>query len=166
MSIEDKIKTAKEDSWLKDSVSEKEFNHIQKSVRKITLDEAIKNAEEKAEEHRHLAERLKKLKDFVNYCNKRDEEYKQLAEWLKELKQLREQTRWIPCSERLPEEENKRYWICTDYGYQCECRWTNVNHIWTNLTTDWHWNIMDVPQYSKVVAWMPLPEPYKAESEG
>ena len=68
---------------------------------------------------------------------------------------------WIPCSERLPEEGNKSYWICTDGGYQCECRWTNVNHFWTNLTTDWHWHIMDVPQYSKVVAWMPLPEPYR-----
>lgn len=72
---------------------------------------------------------------------------------------------WIPVSERLPEEENKRYWICTDCGYQCECRWTNVNPIWTYLTTDWHWNIMDVPQYSKVVAWMPLPEPYKKGGE-
>ena len=72
-----------------------------------------------------------------------------------------EEPQWIPCSERLPEEENKSYWICTDGGYQCECRWTNVNHLWTNLTTDWHWHIMDVPQYSKVVAWMPLPEPYK-----
>lgn len=28
MSIEEKIKTAKEDSWLKDSVSEKEFKEI------------------------------------------------------------------------------------------------------------------------------------------
>jgi hypothetical protein len=72
---------------------------------------------------------------------------------------------WIPCSERLPEEERKEYWICTDTGYQCECRWTNVNHFWTDLTTSWHWHIMDVPQYAKVVAWMPKPKPYKAESE-
>ena len=72
---------------------------------------------------------------------------------------------WTPCSERLPEEESKSYWICTDDGYQCQCRWTNVNRFWTNLTTDWHWHTMEVPQYSKVVAWMPLPEPYKAESE-
>jgi len=72
---------------------------------------------------------------------------------------------WIPCSERLPEEERKEYWICTDTGYQCECRWTNVNHFWTDLTTSWHWHIMDVPQYAKVVAWMPLPEPYKGVKE-
>lgn len=72
---------------------------------------------------------------------------------------------WIPCSERLPEEQKKVYWICTDSGYQCTCRWTNVNHIWTDLTTDWHWHIGDVPQFSKVVAWMPLPEPWKGEYE-
>lgn len=69
---------------------------------------------------------------------------------------------WIPCSERLPEEEDRRYWICTDCGYQCECRWTNVNPIWTDLTTDWHWHIIDDPN-DPVVAWMPLPESYKAE---
>ena len=72
---------------------------------------------------------------------------------------------WIPCSERMPEEERKKYWVCTDTGYQCECRWTNVNPIWTELITDWHWNIFDTPQYSKVVAWMPLPEPYRGEEE-
>lgn len=71
---------------------------------------------------------------------------------------------WIPCSERLPDAEKKTYWVCTDSGYQCQCRWTNVNHFWTNLTTDWHWHIMDVPQYSKVVAWRELPLPYSEET--
>lgn len=73
---------------------------------------------------------------------------------------------WIPVSERLPKEENNHYWICTDCGYQCECRWTNVNHFWTNLTTDWHWHIMDIPQYSKVIAWMPLPKSYEPQERG
>ena len=71
---------------------------------------------------------------------------------------------WIPVSERLPDAEKKIYWVCTDSGYQCQCRWTNVNHFWTNLTTDWHWHIMDVPQYSKVVAWRELPLPYSEET--
>lgn len=73
------------------------------------------------------------------------------------------ENQWIPCSERLPKEEKKTYWVCTDGGYQHECRWTNVNMIWTHLTTDWHWNILDIPQYSKVIAWMPLPEPARLE---
>lgn len=72
--------------------------------------------------------------------------------------------RWVPCSERLPEATRKSYWVCTDNGGQHECRWTDVNPIWTNLTTEWHWNIFDLPQYAKVVAWMPLPEPYEEHS--
>lgn len=77
------------------------------------------------------------------------------------IEQLQLTGQWIPCSERLPEETRKSYWICTDAGYQCECRWTNINHLFTDLTMKWHWHIMDVPQYDSVVAWMPLPEPYK-----
>ena len=38
-------------------------------------------------------------------------EFRQLAKWLKELKQLREQTKWIPCSERLPKKSGK--YLCT-----------------------------------------------------
>lgn len=64
-------------------------------------------------------------------------------------------SKWIPCTERLPEERGT-YLVCTDYGYMCSCRWTNVNVFWSDLTTEWHWNIFDLPQYSKVVAWMPL----------
>ena len=71
---------------------------------------------------------------------------------------------WIPVSERLPDAEKKIYWVCTDSGYQCQCRWTNVNHFWTDLTTNWHWHIGDVPQYSKVVAWRKLPPPYSEET--
>ena len=73
---------------------------------------------------------------------------------------------WIPCSERLPEAKEARYWVCSDTGHQFECRWTNRNRFWVGLTTDWHWNIFDVPQYSKAVAWMPLPEPYEGGNDG
>lgn len=76
-----------------------------------------------------------------------------------------EGSRWILPVERLPEDEAGTYWVCTDSGYQCQCRWTNANPICTYMTTDWHWSIFDVPQYSKVIAWRELPEPYRAESE-
>lgn len=72
---------------------------------------------------------------------------------------------WIPVTERLPKEEPNTYWVCTNNGCQCECRWTNVNHFWSYETTDWHWNIADIPQYTEVVAWMPLPKPYKGGQE-
>ena len=71
---------------------------------------------------------------------------------------------WIPVSERLPDAEKKIYWVCTDSGYQCQCRWTNVNHFWTNLTTDWHWHIMDVPKHTEVIAWKSLPKSWRGEN--
>ena len=68
--------------------------------------------------------------------------------------------RWIPVSEKPKDDEERTYLVRLDSGGMRSCRWTNVNPVWTDLTTDWHWCIFDIPQYSKVVAWMDL-EPYK-----
>lgn len=70
---------------------------------------------------------------------------------------------WIPCSERLPKKEEKTYWVCTDTEYQCECRWTN-NRFGLG-EGEWGWSIFDTPQYSKPIAWMPLPKPYREVEE-
>ena len=67
---------------------------------------------------------------------------------------------WIPCSERLPKKERRTYWVCTDAGTQHECRWTN-NRFGMTVSDKWGWSIFDTPQYTKVIAWMPLPEPYR-----
>ena len=67
-------------------------------------------------------------------------------------------SRWIPVTERLPDAEKESYWVCTDTGYQCECRWTN-NQFGIGESDEWGWSIFDIPQYQKVVAWMPLPSP-------
>lgn len=72
--------------------------------------------------------------------------------------------RWIPVTERLPAAERKHYWVCTNSGYQCECRWTN-NLFGLGESGEWGWSIFDIPQYQKVVAWMPLPEPYEPQKE-
>ena len=72
--------------------------------------------------------------------------------------------KWIPVTERLPEAERKSYWVCTDTGYQCECRWTN-NRFGIGESDEWGWCIFDIPQYQNVVAWMPLPDPYKPKEE-
>ena len=69
------------------------------------------------------------------------------------------QPRWIPCSERLPKKERRTYWVCTDAETQHECRWTN-NRFGMTVSDEWGWNVFDTPQYTKVIAWMPLPEPY------
>lgn len=60
----------------------------------MTLDEAIKQAEEVAEEKENEAQDLEYSKlDWkyeANQCSKCSEEHRQLAEWLKELKDYRE----------------------------------------------------------------------------
>lgn len=70
--------------------------------------------------------------------------------------------KWIPVSE--PPKELGTYLIQTDgEPYMCQCRWTDVNPFWTDYKTKPHWNIFGLPQYSKVVAWMPLPAPYEPQ---
>ena len=61
-----------------------------------------------------------------------------------------------------PPEERDDYLVTYDNGSLDICQWTNVNPFWTHKTTDWHWR---PAQYCKVVAWMPLPEPYKSEDK-
>ena len=56
-----------------------------------------------------------------------------------------ERTRWIPVSERLPE-ENGSYLVTVKRGYI-------VLGLWVGITENW----------KNVVAYMPLPQPYKAE---
>ena len=111
----------------------------------MTIDEAIKHAEEVAS---------KECEDWI-YCIKCREEHKQLAGWLKKLKQLREQTKWIPVSEGLPEEETDVL-ICNRNGDIALSRGsysTEVENDFIWYTSGW--------RFGKVIAWMPLPEPYK-----
>ena len=60
---------------------------------------------------------------------------------------LLEQTEWIPVSERLPEKDDL-YLICFDDGEY-----------------DLVYFSKGAFSYSGVIAWMPLPKPYKAEME-
>lgn len=72
---------------------------------------------------------------------------------------------WIPVTES-PKDEEKSYWVCLEDGGQCQCRWTNdVYGIGANPWSKWGWKKVDLPQFSKVVAYMPLPEPYKGVTE-
>ena len=108
---------------------------------------------------------MKEFSDFVRASNSSD--FAQTPTWndavslVGSMPSAQPEQQWIPCSERLPEEEKKTYWVCTDAEYQCECRWTN-NRFGIG-EGEWGWSIFDTPQYTKPIAWMPLPEPYKEE---
>lgn len=62
--------------------------------------------------------------------------------------------KWIPVSERLPEETGY-YLVTLDHG-----TWglATVQGEFDAINNRWN--------YDRVIAWMPFPEPYKAESEG
>jgi hypothetical protein len=83
---------------------------------------------------------------------------------IKQYQQYLSKHRWIPVVKRLPYSKNETYWVCTDTGYQCECRWTN-NRFGLGESDRWGWSLMDTPQFQKIVAWRPLPEPYEPTEE-
>ena len=56
---------------------------------------------------------------------------------------------WIPCSERLPEDV-----LCVTLVTDGMDVWAET---WVGIVGKWKYN------HSTITAWMPLPEPYKAE---
>lgn len=62
---------------------------------------------------------------------------------------------WIPCSERLPARQG--YYICACKDGSRVLKTTTIK--WSN-----GWQLSGTRAYWKVIAWMPLPEPYR-ESE-
>ena len=62
------------------------------------------------------------------------------------------QAKWIPVSERLPEKNGYYLWCARGGEIQKDYYWNG------------HWKIAEEYGY-EVIAWMPLPTPYKAESE-
>ena len=75
----------------------------------------------------------------------------------------RKKEEWIPCSERLPKPNElvdnvrKYYLIQDEYGDM---------HVASYLRNGWISIDSFYTLEDDVIAWMPLPEPYKAESEG
>lgn len=70
--------------------------------------------------------------------------------------------RWIPMTERPPEEELCFYSCYTNKGVVVECLWTN-NKYGLGPCGEWGWRLMDVPQHQHITHWMPLPEPPKED---
>jgi len=63
--------------------------------------------------------------------------------------------RWIPCSERLPEDGRVVLW-CNEHG-----------SVFTTAITarfDNSWAVGKRHRSSRMVAWMPLPEPWKGDT--
>ena len=94
-----------------------------------------------------------------------------------------EQTRWIPCAERLPRdlEPVNITWINHDpepyyndikdkpftaTGVYFNGQWYWWSTLCTDILAEYSHNYDDIIDDAiEITAWMPLPEPYKAESE-
>lgn len=119
----------------------------------MELNEAIKHCHEKAEEIRKANEEMPtdcKLSEDLCECAN---EHEQLANWLAELQERREADRWIPVSERLPEESNF-YLVTIADKYT-----TYVNTLFFMISTADMWE-----HDKRVIAWKPLPKPYESEA--
>lgn len=94
----------------------------------------------------------------------------------------RPQGKWIPCSERLPSEEERKEWIDNNLdgiGYLYPClvtRYSSINPDRTKNNPYVAKHYFDGEDFVNcgeevcseyILAWMPLPEPWKgAEAEG
>ena len=76
---------------------------------------------------------------------------------LENLPSAQPEHRWIPCSERLPE---------MFHDVLISTRWKTVDRAYRSFTC-WLHNGMDCTNYEndEILAWMPLPEPWKGEEE-
>lgn len=76
---------------------------------------------------------------------------------------LAQEQKWISVSERLPKageyvgDVDKYYLVQNEYGDMMVARYTHSEY--------WEQIFQVKPIADEIVAWMPLPEPYKAESE-
>lgn len=68
-----------------------------------------------------------------------------------------ERTRWIPVSERLPEDLED---VLVYDGVDMFVAWYDKRKL------DWRSTDANYDRTTSIVAWQPLPQPYKAESEG
>ena len=71
---------------------------------------------------------------------------------IKTLPSAQPEQRWIPCSERLPKQGQEVI---------CQCRANIIKVLKLDAYGDWYQDAGHCYMGGFVLAWMPLPEPYK-----
>jgi hypothetical protein len=110
--------------------------------------------EEAIEYNKNLREYMRII-DKDSECKFLKENYEALDMAIKSL----EQTKWIPVNEKLPEDYDLILFSTKTEVFEGRYFDDNTDRQWYSFRDDtFAWN-------NVVTAWMPLPQPYKAESE-
>ena len=95
-----------------------------------------------------------------------DSNKKRLDDWINSLPSAQPEQRWIPCSERLPE-DGRQVLVYARSVHYALAKYDEMREA--DGTYKKQWVTFDAwkPFYTikEVIAWMPLPEPYKGGSE-
>ena len=109
----------------------------------------------------HIKDRLKQYKDKYSDCYKYAGLYVKviqdmIEQLLNDLEQDEKENGWIPVSERLPEASGTYQVTCMDGRIHRSTYAKFQNKLK-------RWELTGARSYWKVIAWMPLPEPYKED---
>lgn len=157
----------------------------------MTLDEAIRHAEEVARENDLSCRLYDRASGYsrshnedirtesAKKCEKCAEEHRQLAEWLRELKRFKKNGGWIPIKTRELTEEEKKHFeeqlemevneiICSPLPEDGqEVLITIYDRVYLDtFCNDWYGSSFENADIEDVKAWMSLPEPYKEDDDG
>lgn len=130
-----------------------------------------------------LEQQEKAFDEWCTDCKEYDKEQHCCHRFTKVIRQAVEDHRrewpdskWIPATERLPEKagrylvtarwnENMDYLVdALDYGFKVNEDWEGTGYIFPNggaFGEDWNGEIDNLEK--DIIAWMPLPEPYKED---
>ena len=78
---------------------------------------------------------------------------------------------WIPCSERLPEmhredmEAEGEYYIISNPVIVTDGQQVYIAEYEEDMDYRYGWHSFDGEDYDNIIAWMPLPKPYRPEKE-
>jgi len=119
--------------------------------------------------HEEIDETYKMVNEaFFEGFNVAEKQYRLLIETVEEIDKKSSEAEWIPCSDRLPKAEDM-YQI-PEQRYLCQLeahgvrKFCVLSRLKGAVSPFWDWYGIAVYD-SDVIAWMPLPKPYREESE-
>ena len=161
MTIEEAIKELRDasDNEVRYGDTDNHYNEVMKRIE--ALDMAIEALEQQSCEDCTVIKKLSRkyyVEDEYGYTDENIvNKVNEIIDVVNKLSSVtpKAEQKWIPCAERLPETND--IYLVSMHSYGLPTRDID-GYI---QQTDKKWEVYG----NKVIAWMPLPQPYKAESE-